>query len=211
MLKRPRGADYVGTHEFTTYASIFDARISGRWSIPEHIRLLCHHLTDAFENGIPERPKESRNGDVYEASDFVVRRLESHPKVQYAKQAKYGCWKEYQHQKVQQHLHNVDPTLLATEVPVWGEDWNGVADDLSVLPDSTVEVGDFKPDLPATIKKHPPGIVPLKTKAAIKIFSQIARYRAGFVERAAGVRAKFKAIVYDHEAAFELISDPLLK
>lgn len=212
LLRRDRGPNFTGLHEFTTYASVFEPE---HWTeAPNHVKALVGHLANSLMYGLPDRPSGSRDGEVYAEADFTIRRLPpTYPKIEYARRAKYSGWGEQQHAKVQQYLHNNDPYILATEVPVWGDTWNGVADDLTLAPSWVVDVGDFKPDLPATVKKQTPhpetGVVPIKTKGMLKIVSQLTRYYAGFIDLCNSTPAWFRAIAYDHEAAFEIIRNPL--
>lgn len=207
-IRRQRKYGVATTHEFLTYASIFESR----WDVdmPNYIAALQGHLAHSFMHGVPQRDdSSSAMPAVYTTDQFLVERVHS-DLVQHAADAQYHDHGRTQHDKVQYHLHDHDPWTIATEVPVWGQEWNGMMDVVRLKPAWIVELPDFKPDLPrGIIKKTVVGdVVGITTKKMLAICSQVARYWAGLRAITNIPAQQLVPLVFNDEAAFKIIKHP---
>lgn len=176
------GTPFVLYYPFTTYSFIF----SHDYGKEAYFTSLCIYLEVLFTHGIGDDcPRKS----VSSGSKLVVN-VENRPSdlCKFAANAQYQEREHWQHRAVQEDLLKLDPTTIATEIPVFDEDWIGHIDILR-WKDGKIEIADFKPNAHR------------ETKAAGQIF----RYR-NLLAKALNIPATdIQACYFDDKNAYFLI------
>jgi len=175
------GTNFVLYYPFTTYSFIFD-RHSQR---PEaHFTSLCIYFELLFIHGMEET--DTYRKSVSSGSKLVVN-VERRPSdlCEFAANAQYQEREHWQHRAVQEDLLKLDPKTIATEIPVYDDEWVGHIDIIRWV-DGMIEIADFKPNA------HK------ETKAAGQIF----RYR-NLLAKALNIPAEsIRACYFDDKNAY---------
>ncbi len=148
-----RGNDFIMHYYFTTFSFI--------WEPSENpvLQNLFTYLQSLMIDGVPiSAGQKSVSGGPKLLLD--TKQDNSHDLVKLAADSDYDRAQKYQHTVVQRHLLANDGKTIATEIPVWDDEWRGHIDGIRWHGDH-LEIFDFKPNA------HK------ETKAA----SQIHRYR----------------------------------
>ena len=183
---RERGHDYTAVHDFAITSEV----LTPSTAFPPHIQKLYAYLRARFYSGMPAREKSSSSAGVMDGLKSVTHDsdLPTFTKLSCAQgqevvhdggESCFGMGRG-QHPVIQWHLLENDPKTVALEVPVYDPEMNGFIDILRIHPDFTIEVADFKPDIPVRMKIEGEGdenaIKWAKTKKQSEIESQVARY-----------------------------------
>jgi len=137
VFTKQRG-EYEQKYQFTTYSDIFSLdKFEG------DMNFLMHYLRDVFIDGIKQQHPPKISSEV--ALDFNRKSVSQgprlqvaveeikHPLVALAEEANYRGNGNQQHPIVQRHAFANDPDMLAYEIPVYDDEWEGHIDILRVV------------------------------------------------------------------------------
>ncbi len=146
------GTPFILYYPFTTYSFIFEQQTDPLF------QKLCIYFQELFLSGMPASKGQK---SVSQGGKLVVNVAPRKSDLcTYAENSQYQEREHWQHRAVQEDLLKMDAATIATEIPVFDDEWVGHID-LIRWKDGRIEIGDFKPNAHR------------ETKAA----SQIFRYR----------------------------------
>jgi len=179
LVERSNG--FTMSYPFTTYSCI--------WKLPSDPLLakLYTYFQRLFLEGI--------NGNIIEGKKSVsggrklILEIENRKSelCDLASEADFERSERYQHRIVEEYMLRHDPHTIATEIPVYDDEWVGHIDQIRIIKDR-LQVCDFKPNA------HK------ETKAA----SQVFRYRALLSARTGIPVEKIDACYFDDKSCYFL-------
>lgn len=200
--KAGHASTFHAVHDFTIWSDTFGLAGAPALKAPDYVFRLYEHLQHAFLQGCPQRDSTASKSPALQDLKMVSVTSDL---PQLAKEADYRNWSKDQHPIVQRYLRDHDPKTIATEAPVWDAETNGFMDMIRLHPESgwTIEIADFKPDLPASAKRSP--AFPMATKKMQQIAAQLHKYRGMLSTLCVIPSDKIFCTAFDDEACFALL------
>lgn len=197
-ITRQRSETFSQTFKFTTLSIIF-SKLPPKEEEYTNFQKLIRWIRFAFMVGLPENqePYESCSSATVPVAKSIEPLLgDDNPFMELMQGCNYRGTSNYQHQMVEDFLMRNDKNAICAELPLWIEvdrspnkkPWLGFCDLVRALPDQTIMLCDFKPDVSRIDQK----------RAA----SQMSRYIVMLNICTKIPMKSIKGVLFDEKAAF---------